>query len=141
MNCQNCGGYIKRRDTYCPHCGVKLQRQNYKPRQKNKNPEYKPLQRRYMKGEYQDREEDDYYDQYIENQYTEDEYSQERRPYKPKKKKYRGYDLSEYYPDEEEAENSGIGMAPIILILVIALMIGFIIGIMMFTNNSLASAG
>lgn len=137
MNCQNCGGYIKRRDTYCPHCGVKLQVQNYKPRQKNMNSEYKPLQRRFMRGEYQDREED-FYDQYIGNQYVEErpEYIEERPAYhKPKKKKFRGYDLSEYYPDEEEIESSGIGMAPIILILLISLLIGFTIGLMMFYNS------
>ncbi|HEY0196788.1 MAG TPA: hypothetical protein VGC02_04350 [Methanobacterium sp.] len=137
MNCQNCGGYIKRRDTYCPHCGVKLARSNYKPRQVGKNSEFKPLQQRYMRGEYQDREED-FYNQYVENQYKEDGYIEERPAYnKPKKKKYRGYDLSEYYPDEEETESSGIGMTPIILILVIALLIGFIIGIIMFTSSSL----
>lgn len=137
MNCQNCGGYIKRRDTYCPHCGVKLQVQNYKPRQKNMNSEYKPLQRRFMRGEYRDREED-FYDQYIGNQYVEErpEYIEERPAYhKPKKKKFRGYDLSEYYPDEEEIESSGIGMAPIILILLISLLIGFTIGLMMFYNS------
>lgn len=132
MNCQNCGGYIKRRDTYCPHCGVELKRSNYKPVQKNKNSEYKPLQRRYMRGEYQDREEDFY------NQYIEDQYIEERPTYdKPKKKKYRGYDLSEYYPDEEGTESSGIGTAPIILILLIALLLGFIIGIIMFLLPSM----
>ena len=134
MNCQNCGGYIKRRDTYCPHCGEKLNRSRTKP-QNNYKSEYKPLQQRYKRGEYQDREED-FYDQYIENQYID-----ERPVYeKPKKKKYRGYDLSEYYPDEE-TESSGIGTAPIILILFIALLIGFIIGLMMFSNNTLPSFG
>lgn len=128
MKCQNCGGYIKRRDTYCPHCGVKLRRSDYKPPQKNRNSEYKPLQGKYKRGEYQDRE-DDFYDQYLENQYVE-----EKRPtyHEPRKKKHRGYDLSEYYPDEEETKSSGMGMAPVLLILLIALLIGFVIGIMMF---------
>lgn len=142
MNCQNCGGYIKRRDTYCPHCGVKVKKSNYKPQQPKRNSEYKPLQRRYIRGDYPDKEEDEYYGNYIENQHIEDEYVEERPKYhKPKKKKYRGYDLSKYYPDEEETTSSGIGMAPIILILVMALLIGFIIGIIMFTNMSIASAG
>ncbi len=140
MDCQKCGGYIRRRDTFCPHCGVKLTRPNYKTQQKSRNSEYKPLQGRYMRGEYQDRGED-FYDQYIENQHAEDQY-QERPAYqKPRKKKYRGYDLSEYYPDEEETESSGIGMTPIILILIIALLMGFIIGVMMFTSGSLPSLG
>ena len=133
MNCKKCGGYIRKRDTFCPYCGVELTRPNYKPQQKSGNSEYKPLQGRFIRGEYQDREED-FYDQYIDNQYVDNDYYQEEKPnyQKPKKKKYRGYDLSEYYPDEEETENSGIGMAPIILILIIALLMGFIIGVAMY---------
>ena len=89
MNCQNCGGYIKRRDTYCPHCGEKLKSSEYKsqninhkstfdsgrnrknseynPPHKKKNSEYKPLQKRFIRGEYQDQE-DNFYDQYMINQ-------------------------------------------------------------------------
>lgn len=131
MNCQKCGGYIRKRDTFCPHCGMELTQANYKPQQKN-NSEYKPLQGRFVRGEYQDREED-LDDHYIENQKADDNYYPEEKPtyQKPRKKKYRGYDLSEYYPDEEETERSGMGMAPIILILVIALLMGFIIGVLM----------
>ena len=133
MNCKKCGGYIRKRDTFCPHCGMELTRTNYKPQQKSKNSEYKPLQGRFIRGEYQDRE-DDFYDQYIDNQYVDNDYYQEEKPnyQKPKKKKYRGYDLSEYYPDEEETENSSIGMATIILILIMALLMGFIIGVVMY---------
>ena len=175
MNCQNCGGYIKRRDTYCPHCGEKLTSSVYKshnkknnhksdPRPKRKddhnpgydnkshyknhqngnsdynqgynkkNSEFKPLQKRFIRGEYQDQE-DDYYNQYIEEQFIDERPVYER----PKKKKYRGYDLSEYYPDEEES--SSMGMLPIILILLIALLVGFIIGVMIFSTNSLPSIG
>jgi hypothetical protein len=156
MNCQNCGGYIKRRDTYCPHCGDELKSSEYKshkinnnskfdpshnsknyefnPDHKKKNSEYKPLQERFIRGEYQDHE-DDFYNQYIEDQFID-----ERPEYeKPKKKKYRGYDLSEYYPEEEES--SGRGMLPIILILLIALLIGFIFGVMIFSTSSLPSIG
>jgi uncharacterized Zn finger protein (UPF0148 family) len=156
MNCQNCGGYIKRRDTYCPHCGEKLtssaykshnkknnfkhdesfnrKNSDYNPRYKKKNREYKPLQNRFKRGEYQDQE-DDYYNQYIEEQFIDERQAYER----PKKKKHRGYDLSEYYPDEDE--KSGMGMLPIILILLIALLVGFIIGIMIFSTSSLPSIG
>ena len=142
MKCQNCGGYIKRRDTYCPRCGMKVQKSKYKPQQKSKNSEYKPLQQRYMRGEYQDSP-NDFYDQYMENQYIEEnQYIDEEPTYqKHKKKKYRGYDLSEYYPEEEETENSGSGTLIIVLILLIALLIGFVIGLMMFTNSSLTSIG
>ena len=156
MNCQNCGGYVKRRDTYCPHCGEKLKNSEYKTHNRNNNPkfdnrpsnensgynptykkknkEYKPLQKRFIQGEYQDQE-DDFYNNYIEEQFID-----ERQEYKkPRKKKYRGYDLSEYYPDEEES--SGSGMLPIILILLIALLIGFIIGVMVFSGSSLPSIG
>ncbi|HTX61941.1 MAG TPA: hypothetical protein VMC48_06485 [Methanobacterium sp.] len=212
MNCQNCGGYIKRRDTYCPHCGEKLHwpptesspnsddsglkshPENYKS--KNKPPknggksEYKPLQQRYLRGEYASGE-DDFYNQYIEDQYIEGDqhnhqgkreyrdegryqgdnnhqdentsyqetkknynvgrnyhqvsgknnYQGEGNYHEPRKKKYRGYDLSAYYPDEEEVEKPGIGMLPIILILILFLLIGFVIGIIMFTNSTLPSFG
>ena len=155
MNCQNCGSYIKRRDTYCPHCGEELKSSEYKSHNKDykksefdhhisrknsgykpgqkKNTEYKPLQKRFIRGDYQDHD-DDFYNHYIEEQFIDGPAYE-----KPRKKKYRGYDLSEYYPDEEES--SGIGMLPIILILLIALLIGFIIGIMMFSNSSLPSVG
>ena len=140
MECQKCGGYIRRRDTFCPHCGAKLNRPRYKPQQKSRNSEYKPLQGRYKRGEYQDREEDSY-NQYIEGQYVEDQYQKRPAHQKPRKKKYRGYDLSQYYPDEEETESSSMGMTPILLILIIALLLGFIIGFMMFTSGSLPSVG
>jgi hypothetical protein len=121
---------------------MELTQANYKTQQKSRNSEYKPLQGRFKRGEYQDREED-FYDQYIENQHVDDNHYPEEKPtyQKPRKKKYRGYDLSEYYPDEEETERSGIGMAPIILILIIALLMGFIIGVMLFTSGSLPSIG
>lgn len=166
MNCQNCGGYIKRRDTFCPHCGEKLtssgykshnKKNNYKsdphlninsdynPNDKRNNPDYnpgynkknsefKPLQKRFIRGEYQDQE-DNYYNQYIEDQFIDERPAYER----PKKKKYRGYDLSEYYPDEDES--SSMGMLPIVLILLIALLVGFIIGVMIFSTSSLPAIG
>lgn len=134
MKCKNCGAYIKRRDTYCPHCGMKVENPEYQPQQKNKNSEYKPLQQRYIRGEYQDRQ-DEFYDHNIETQYINEEPT-----YQKPRKKYRGYDLSEYYP-EEETESSGSGMTIIVLILLIALLIGFVIGIIMFTSGSFTSTG
>jgi len=85
MECQKCGGYIRRRDTFCPHCGAKLTRPKYKPQQKSRNSEYKPLQGRYKRGEYQDREED-FYDQYIEDQHMEDQYQKRPAHQKPRKR-------------------------------------------------------
>jgi uncharacterized Zn finger protein (UPF0148 family) len=197
MKCQNCGGYIKRKDTYCPYCGDKLHIPTSGSQQKTRNHEhsyddkteefkdvstgnagksdYKPLQERYLRGEYQNSE-DEFYNQYIEDQYIDErryhnarenrnQYAhyqrskkrnyqgdkgyqgsrernfQDDNQYSQKpRKKYRGYDLSAYYPDEEE-KSSGSGMLPVILILLIALLIGFIIGIMMFTNSTLPSFG
>lgn len=193
MKCQNCGGYIKRRDSYCPHCGDKLHMPSGGSHQKtsddhnfneetkgfnNKSSksgksEYKPLQERYLRGEYQNSD-DEFYNQYIEDQYIDEKhhhkeywenknqdhykrsgkgnyhdggyqgsrrrgYQDDNQHYQKPGKKYRGYDLSAYYPDE--AESSGTGMLPIILVLLIALLIGFIIGIMMFTGGSLPSFG
>ncbi len=120
MNCEKCGGYIRREDTYCPHCGAELIKS-----------EFKPLQKKFMRGEYQNKEEK-FYDDYIEQQFIEEEPSY-REP-KPRKK-YRGYDLDAYYGEEEEAESSDSGLVPIILILFIALLIGFIFGMFMFANS------
>jgi hypothetical protein len=198
MKCQNCGGYIKRRDTYCPHCGDKLHIPISGSQQKTRDQEnssddkteefndsspvnagksgYKPLQERYLRGEYQNNE-DEFYNQYIEDQYIDERhhynepkknknqdahynrtkkrnyhdegsyqgsrkrnFQDDNKYYQKPQKKYRGYDLSAYYPDEEE-KSSGSGMLPVILILLIALLIGFIIGIMMFTNSTLPSFG
>lgn len=110
MKCENCGSIIRRGNTYCPMCGMELRT------------EYKPLQERYKRGEFQDIDED-FYD--------------ERSVYQePKTRTYqRGYNLDEYYPEEIEPESSGSILLPIILFLIAALLIGFIFGVIIFSSN------
>jgi len=105
MKCENCGGHTRQGDTYCPNCGMELLRS-----------EYKPLQKRYMRGEYQE---------------VEDNFYEERQDYYSETAEYsEGYD-HEY----EETRKSGGMMLPIILILIIALLIGLVMGFIMFTSN------
>jgi hypothetical protein len=111
MICQNCGRHIRRNDTYCPHCGMEIKS------------EYKPLQKRYVRGEYKDRNEP-YYEE------TPLYQEKENKPYR------RGYDLDAYYPEEAEKKKSSGGlMLPVILFLLIALLIGFIFGVMIYSSN------
>ena len=102
--CENCGCHIRKGDSYCPKCGMELLVS-----------EYKPLKKRYIRGEYYDEEEEQFY---------------EDGPVYPERNT--GYE-DEYDYDNEETESSG-GMLPIILFLVVALLIGFIFGIIIFSS-------
>jgi hypothetical protein len=106
MKCKNCGGHTRQGDTYCPNCGMELS-----------TSEYKPLQKSYIRGEYQEREEN---------------FHNERPEYDdPETTEYeRGYDY-----DYAEPKKSGGKLLPVILILIIALLIGFILGVIMFSSN------
>ena len=167
MKCENCGAKIKKRETYCPKCGMELF-----------NSQYKPLKKKYLRGEYMEREEvatstydledDDYsestyqQDKYQNQNYNQDEdynynrdrkgkqykqynenkdYNQKRkknyqRNYNqktnPQKKYQRGYDLDEYY----ESEESGSSIwGTIFLLLIVALLFGFVMGFMFFSTK------
>jgi hypothetical protein len=43
MICENCGAKIGKGESYCPKCGMELF-----------NPEYKPLKKKYLRGEYRE---------------------------------------------------------------------------------------
>ncbi len=105
MKCENCGGQIRKGDIYCSNCGVELLAS-----------EYKPLQKKYMSEDYSNEEHyRDRNDNYYEPHTTEYESNNNR-----------------YY--EETKRSSGL-LLPIILFLVLILMIGFVMGLIMFTSN------
>ena len=102
--CENCGGNIRKGDSYCPQCGMELLVS-----------EYKPLKKRYIRGEYYDEEEERFYE--------------EGPVYPERNTEYE--DAYDY--DNEETKSSG-GMLPFVLFLVVALLIGFIFGIIIFSS-------
>ena len=116
MICKNCGANIRNRESYCPSCGMELM-----------IPYSKSLKEKYIAGEYRDHP-DDFIDKknYVEqvNEYQpekrEDEYDQNYR-----------YETHEEY----EAPESGSSiLLAIILFLVVALLFGFVIGIIIFSG-------
>ena len=148
MICKNCGANFDKGEEYCPSCGMELlihkstrnkdygnsntnisENSNFnKPINKydkdfrsfssnNSQTVEKPIKERYI--EYSEPESPDYSHYYDENEYEEAKYPQE-----------------EYY-EEEYKEKSGVGMGSILLLLFIALALGFIVGLLMFGSQSI----
>ncbi len=126
MICDNCGAIIPEKEEFCPNCGMQLVDLYSKPKNKKK----------YSKNSKSSKNYDfDSFD-------------------KPIKQKYMGnskpesYDYSQYldddgykeheFNDNYEAKNkrkSGTGIWNIIILLLIALVLGFIVGLLMFTSQ------
>jgi hypothetical protein len=131
MKCRNCGGEIRPEDIYCNQCGMDLSGREYKPRAKKRrslteNKDYKPLQNKFMRGEYQD----DQVDQYPQD----DDYfykSEEAYDYG----EYSGYD-DDYQEYEEIKEGKNSIWGTLILFLVLALVVGFVVGLLIFTSDA-----
>ena len=118
MICKNCGAEISNRESYCPSCGMELM-----------VPYSKSLKEKYIAGEYQDRQ-DDFIVRDRRNKRVE-----ERESYHEKG----ADDYGQYYGNEteeyHETEESGTSLvAVIILFLIVALLIGFVIGILIFSG-------
>jgi len=153
MICKNCGANFDKGEEYCPNCGMELlihkskRKKDYgnsnptisensnfnKPMNKynedfrsfnsNNSPTVeKPLQKKYI--EFSEPESPDY-SQYDEKEYEETESPQQDHYYE-----------GEYY-EEEYKEKSGAGMGSILLLLFIALALGFIVGLLMFGSQSI----
>ncbi len=117
MICKNCGAEIRNRENYCPSCGMELMVYS------------KSLKEKYMAGEYQDRQ-DNFVVRDRSNKRAEE------REYYPEKdsdeyEQYHGNETEEYH----ETDGSGTSViAVIILFLIVALLIGFVIGILIFSG-------
>ena len=130
MKCRNCGGEIGPEDIYCNQCGMELSGREYKPKGKNRrsfqeNNGYKPLQNKFMRGEYQEQQEDQYH--------PDDDYfykSEEAYDYE----EYPGYD--DHYQDYEKEEGKNSIWGTLILFLVLALVVGFVVGLLIFTSDA-----
>lgn len=182
MKCENCGANITKRDRYCPSCGMELttfeyvkkrsidkkqeppakkqvskdiwQKQGY-DRQKS---EYKPIQKKYLRGEYQDTEFQDiqdYYseeEEYIKGNSNYRGYDQAKSDYRAQKYdqkyesrldygkydkqgRYGGYDVQEDYWEYEKEEKRSSEWDYIILFLILALLVGLIMGFIFFSGT------
>jgi zinc-ribbon domain len=116
MICENCGAKIRKNARYCPDCGMDI------------ISDYKPLQNKYLRGEHLEDEEelldDDYYS--TEEMNNHQEYSEGGNDYQ-----------NEEYRTYEATETQGSGLGSIILLLIVALLIGFVMGFIFFSGKLL----
>ena len=118
MICKNCGTNIRNRESYCPNCGMELM-----------VPYSKSLKEKYIAGEYHDQHDDLIFRDKKEHRDPENEF-------KPVE---RAYESEEYYGngtmEEYETKKSGSStLLAIILFLVVALLFGFVIGMILFSG-------
>lgn len=146
MICDNCGTIIDKSEEYCPNCGMEL----LTP---------KPMKKKYCRGPEAIKHENQDF-KHVKKKYYKDSESFSNRPSieKPIKRRYCGDlipvspDYSQYTGEEEyyEAESpqqdhyeedykekSGAGIGNIVLLLFIALILGFIVGLIMFAPQSI----
>ncbi|MGB9937642.1 MAG: zinc-ribbon domain-containing protein [Methanobacterium sp.] len=137
MICDNCGANINKDEEYCPECGMELlthKKKNYHNKSKNSK-----SSRKENSGE----------EEFL-------NYNNSQSIEKPIKEKYIGYlepespNYSQYYDDtyyeddnphyetdaEHYNEKKGSKIGTIIVLLFIALVFGFIVGLLMFSSNS-----
>lgn len=131
MKCDNCGSEFRSGDVYCPQCGMELFQRQYKPPTTGKkslrdSEEYKPLQKRYMQGQYPKTEEEAWYQEEKPQNYEEGSYNYSNNL------DYSDYD--EYQEYEQEKRGSSWGTVGMLLLL--ALVVGFVIGMLIFSSNS-----
>jgi len=120
MICENCGAEINNRESYCPSCGMELM-----------IPYSKSIKEKYIAGGY------------LENQDTHIHYQKKDTNYETEPPEEVVQETEQYYearaeeyPEAQEyQEESGISiLVVIILFLVVALLIGFVIGILVFSG-------
>jgi hypothetical protein len=97
--------------------GRKTKPQRRKKRSFSDHEDYKPLQNKFMRGEYQEHQETPYY---------QDDY------YQPEE----AYDYGEYQEYEEVEEGGKSSWGALITFLLLALVVGFVVGILVFTSDA-----
>jgi hypothetical protein len=97
---------------------------DYRPKSKS---DYKPLKNRYIKGEYPERDYEDY--ECIPDR-------SDNKFERSKNKKYERRNYDEYEPDYEVQSKKKSGWTgPIVLFLIMALLLGLLIGFIMFSSS------
>jgi predicted nucleic acid-binding Zn-ribbon protein len=123
MICDNCGANIDKSEEYCPNCGMELLHSAPKHTKK----------KYYKNSEPVSRDNPHLIEKPIKKRYYEDS-----RPESPDYSQYDDdgakYEESETL-EEDHKEKSGSGIGNIILLLFIALILGFIVGMMMFSSS------
>jgi hypothetical protein len=117
MKCENCGAEIRKKARYCPDCGMDI-------------PEHKPLQNKYLRGEYQEDEEEFLDDNEEYNHADEAHYHQE---YSNGENEYQNVEYGAY----EVTENQRSSWSSVILLLIVALLIGLVVGFIFFSGKLL----
>jgi hypothetical protein len=152
--CENCGAKVKKGEKYCPKCGMELLVSNYKP-----------LKKRYLKGDYGDKHDyrdhktskrqysDSYEDSGFNQEYEGSRYESSRdgnRRYRDSQYKHPEYKNSRYkgsryqsgyteeYDDpyyyEEETKKAGL-WGTVVLLLIVALLVGLVVGFIVFSTK------
>lgn len=120
MICENCGAEIKNRESYCPNCGMEII-----------SPYSKSIKARYMAGEYRENE-GNYTPRNRRNREKEVYVEETEAPFVEETDPDA---VEEYYEPEEYYESGGISvLTAIIIFLIVALLIGFVIGILVFSG-------
>lgn len=118
MICKNCGANIKNRETYCPSCGMELM-----------VPYSKSLKEKYIAGEYQDNKKNSVV--HNKRNQIDQEHELQNVEHNNEYEQYHGNET----PEEYQTKGSGSSaLLAIILFLVVALLFGFVLGIILFSG-------
>lgn len=117
MICKNCGANIKNRETYCPSCGMELM-----------VPYSKSLKEKYIAGEYHDNP-----NSIVHNNRNQNVQQEEFR-HVERTNEYEQYHGNERHEEYQPQESGSSALLAIILFLVVALLIGFVLGIILFSG-------
>ncbi len=118
MICKNCGANIKNRETYCPSCGMELM-----------VPYSKSLKEKYIAGEYQDNKNNSVVHNKRDQMHQEHEL--QNVEYNSEYEQYHGNETPEQYQTKGSGSSA---LLAIILFLVVALLFGFVLGIILFSG-------
>ena len=158
MICDNCGAEIDNQERYCPNCGMELPKPKssknkpYKRSQQSKPDKFQSKRYKdYPKGKPPKKSENSDF-MYIPHPRADYTKYNEEEDYKrkPLKRKYYGAsqtpkhydsedeaDYESYYNEEEvpETKKSRISLGTICLFMVMILLLGFVIGLILFSNT------
>ncbi len=118
MICKNCGANIKNRETYCPSCGMELM-----------VPYSKSLKEKYIAGEYHDNPEKSVVHNKNRQKPQREEF--QRVEHTDEYEQYHGNESHEEYKPQGSGSSA---LLAIILFLVVALLFGFVLGIIIFSG-------
>ena len=118
MICKNCGANIKNREAYCPSCGMELM-----------VPYSKSLKEKYIAGEYHDNPKNSVVHNKKDQVVQKEEF--QRVEHINQYEQYHGNETHEEYQPQGSGSSA---LLAIILFLVVALLFGFVIGIILFSG-------